>query len=567
MQRILATGKQSFEKLRTYNCFYVDKTKFIREWWNTQDDVTLITRPRRFGKTLMLDTVKTFFSQEFADRSDLFEGLEISKDEKFRNIKGAIPVIFLSFAEIKENTFNNTVSLIKEVLTSVYRHFKRQFDIASFSDWEKELFDSIHNGMSDVTVKRSIHYLSEFLTYRYKRNPIILLDEYDAPLQNAWVYGFWKELVDFLRGFFNSTFKTNPFLERGLITGVTRLAKESIFSDMNNLKVVTTTTNCYTDCFGFTEEEVFLAMNEYGLQEKEDVKKWYDGFIFGKQKNIYNPWSILEYLSEKKFSTYWADTSSNELVSQLVAQSDEEVKDHMFTLLKGEPIITKIDEQIVFSQLYDRQDAIWSFLMASGYLKPLSNDNDTGEYKVAVTNYEVLQILKRLISSWFNNYSVNAEKFRRALLIDDIVYMNKFLRKIAINTFSFFDTSGDEPERFYHAFVLGLTVDLQDQYEILSNRESGFGRYDITMFPKRSRYHGIVIEFKTLERERENNLQDACNNALLQIKTKKYSSSLLSRGVASSNIYVYGFAFKGKDLLICGGAEEKIDWTSLLGEK
>ena len=566
MIRTIATGKQSFEKLRKNNCLYVDKTKFIREWWNSQDDVTLITRPRRFGKTLMLDTVKTFFSPKYKDQSDLFEGLEIYNDDLI-SLQGMVPVIFITFSNIKGVDFDEAISKIKELIVNIYNEFGPFLDKESFSVTEREQFDSVCQSMPNFVAQSAINHLSKYLFRQSGLNPIILLDEYDTPLQEAWLKNYWIELVDFMRGFFNSTFKTNPYLERGLMTGITRVSKESIFSDMNNLKVITTTSNRYADCFGFTEEEVFLIMDEYGLTEKENVKKWYDGFSFGDQKSIYNPWSIIEFLSEHKFASYWADTSSSELVSQLVGQADEEVKDQMFTLLKGEPIVTKIDEQIVYSQLYDRQDAIWSFLMASGYLKPLSYDFDSGEYTIKITNYEVYQIIKKLISSWFNNYNINASKFRKALLMDDVVYMNKFLAKIAKSTFSFFDTSGDEPERFYHAFVLGLTVDLQDQYEILSNRESGFGRYDITMFPKRSGDHGIVIEFKTIESETEKSLQDACHNALKQIKVKEYSDSLISRGVSSSNIYVYGFAFKGKNLLICGGAEERIDWSSIFDIK
>ena len=362
----------------------------------------------------------------------------------------------------------------------------------------------------------------------------------------------------------NATFKDNPYLERGLITGITRVAKESIFSDLNNLEVVSTTTNRYTDCFGFTEQEVFAAMDEYGLTEKSEVKKWYDGFIFGEHKEIYNPWSIIGYLSKKKFAPYWADTSSNAIVGELVASSDEEVKDQTFDLLKGETIQTKLDEQIVFSQIYDQKEAIWSFLMASGYVKPLCFDSSSEEYTISLTNYEVYRIFEKLISQWFNKSNAQGSKFRQALLTDNLFYMNKFLSTIAKNTFSFFDTSGDEPERFYHAFVLGLVVDLQGRYEISSNRESGFGRYDVTMFPQKNGDPGIVIEFKTLESHTEKDLNEACINALKQIKTKEYTNSLLSRGIAPSNIYVYGFAFKGKDVLICGGAEEKIDWTSLL---
>ena len=358
MARTVATGYENFAEIRQKHYFYVDKTRFIKDWWNGGDFVTLITRPRRFGKTLMLDTVRTFFSHEFAGRSELFEGLEIWKEETFRSLQGTVPVIFLSFADIKERHYEETITAIKELLTSTYRHFARQS--ATFSDWEKKIFSSVHEEMSDVTAKRSVRNLAECLAYQYKNKPIILLDEYDTPLQEAWIHGYWDELVCFMRGFFNSTFKTNPYLERGLISGITRISKESIFSDLNNLNVVTTTSTVYSDCFGFTEGEVFSAMDEYGLTEKEKVKEWYDGFIFGSQKNIYNPWSIIKFLSVRKFDSYWANTSSNTLISKIIGQSDEEIKEKFSILLNGEAITVQFDEEIVFSQLYDEKGAIWN---------------------------------------------------------------------------------------------------------------------------------------------------------------------------------------------------------------
>ncbi|MBQ7617574.1 MAG: AAA family ATPase, partial [Desulfovibrio sp.] len=297
MSRIIATGKQSFVDLRQNNCFYIDKTKFISEWWNSFDDVTLITRPRRFGKTLMLDTVKTFFSLEFTGRSELFQGLHITKFDKFHQLQGKLPVIFLSFADIKENNYLNTIKQIKNCINHIYDDFSFILEPNKFTEREKRQFDAIHEAMDDTTAKTSLRYLCKLLVRQGFAKPIILLDEYDSPLAEAWSYKYWDQLVDFLRGFFNSTFKTNIYLERALITGITRIAKESIFSDLNNLEVVTTTSPFYTDCFGFTEEEVFSAMDEYGLTEKTKVKEWYDGFIFGGTKGIYNPWSVTNYFA------------------------------------------------------------------------------------------------------------------------------------------------------------------------------------------------------------------------------------------------------------------------------
>ncbi|MBQ7586241.1 MAG: AAA family ATPase, partial [Desulfovibrionaceae bacterium] len=319
MSRLIATGKQSFFNLRVNNCFYVDKTKFIREWWKGLDDVTLLTRPRRFGKTLMLDTVKTFFSLEFAGRSDLFEGLEIWKDEEFRNLQGKIPVIFLSFADIKSKSYDTAIKLINSRINRIYKNFRNFLNLDLLLETEKIQFASVNNTMDLATAQDSLLCLSEYLVSQGYSKPIILLDEYDTPLQEAWMNHYWDDLVAFIRGFFNTTFKTNPYLDRALISGITRVAKESIFSDLNNLKVVSVTSELYMDCFGFTAQEVFSAMDEYELTNKEEVKSWYDGFIFGNQKEIYNPWSIINFLSTKILDTYWADSSSNSLVSDLLA--------------------------------------------------------------------------------------------------------------------------------------------------------------------------------------------------------------------------------------------------------
>ena len=574
-RQIPAAGKQNFSVIIQNNYFYVDKTKFIKNWWIGGDDVTLITRPRRFGKTLMLDTVKTFFSPEFADRSDLFEGLEIWKDEQFRNLQGTIPVIFLSFADINEKAYPETIKRIKECLNDIYNNFSDILDQNLFSERDKRQFDSVQESMSDTTAKTALRYLAKYLVRQGFPKPIILLDEYDTPLQDAWSYKYWDELVIFFRGFFNSTFKTNPYLERGLISVITRIAKESIFSDLNNLKVVTITSDLYSDCFGFTEQEVFKDMDTYGLTNKEEVKQWYDGFIFGKQKEIYNPWSIINFLSDKELDTYWANTSSNSLVSDLLMYSDSTVKKQTESLLNDKSIVTKLDEQIVFKELYKKKGAIWSLLMAAGYVKPITVNRLSKQYELAITNLEAKIILEDKISGWFNelsnDYDYDNNNFLKVLLENDLYLMNKIMNKIIIRTFSYFDTKNttrdgiNEAKNFYHCFVLGLLVNLKDRYSITSNHESGYGRYDICLYPKNSGDHGIVIEFKAINTDNEKNLKKTCDNALKQIKDKGYITDLLAHNVPKNNIYVYGFAFQGKKVLICGGAEEEIDWMTILG--
>ena len=374
MQINIRSSYDSFRELRENNAYYVDKTEMIEEYLVRRfDKVVMFTRPRRFGKSLMLDTVRTFFSSEFAGGAAFFQGLEVWKDETLQSLQGTLPVISLSFSNIKGENFAGTVRTLKFLMQKCYARFRSLLTIDGLMlASERNDFLAVNRDMPDSDAKTAILSLSELIFRSEGKRPIILLDEYDTPLQEAWVKGYWEELADFMRGFFNATFKTNPYLERGLLTGITQVSKESIFSDLNNLKVVTTTSEIYADCFGFTEKEVFEAMDEYGCTEKEKVKQWYDGFIFGSEREIYNPWSIINYLYDKKFSSYWADSSLNSLVSELIIHSDYTLKEEMGHLLQGESIITKLDEQIVFSRLYTKVGAIWSLLMASGYVKPIS---------------------------------------------------------------------------------------------------------------------------------------------------------------------------------------------------
>nr|WP_304972802.1 AAA family ATPase [uncultured Schaedlerella sp.] len=562
MARTVGIGIQDFGKIIENDYFYVDKTAFIKEWWESGDEVTLITRPRRFGKTLTMSMVERFFSLKYAGRGDLFEGLAIWREEEYRALQGTYPVISLSFANVKERDYDTARRKICHILADLYTDYAFLLESDILGEGDKEFFRRVTMDMGDVEATLAIHNLCRYLSLYYNKKVIVLLDEYDTPMQEAYVGGYWKEFVAFTRSMFNAAFKTNPHLERAIMTGITRVSKESIFSDLNNLEVVTMTVSKYGTAFGFTEDEVFAAMDEYGLEEKERIKSWYDGFIFGEWKDIYNPWSILNYLDKKRVGMYWANTSSNSLVGKLIRESGRGVKESFESLLAGGHLFVPIDEQIVYDQLDHNENAIWSFLVAGGYLKVVSYEEYETDpiikeprYELALTNYEVKLMFRNMVSGWFAGNLSDYNDFVKALLCGDVDAMNEYMNRVASETFSFFDTgkrvSGKaEPERFYHGFVLGLIVELEDRYVITSNRESGFGRYDVMLEPRKAGLDAFIIEFKVYNPKKDASLEDAVKAALVQIEEKKYEEALVGKGIPEERIRKYGFAFEGKTVLI-----------------
>ena len=567
MKKVISIGIQGFSDLREQDCFFVDKTNFIKEWWENRDVVTLITRPRRFGKTLNMSMLDCFFSNKYANRADLFEGLSIWQNETYRKLQGTYPVIFLSFAAVKAGNLEDAKTQIKQEIAGLYEENRYLLEKNILSDNEQKIYNNTTEEMDDTTAQKALRSMSVWMERYYGKKVIILLDEYDTPMQEAYVQGYWDEFTSFVRSLFNASFKTNPYLERAVMTGITRVSKESIFSDLNNLRVVTTTSNLYADCFGFTEEEVFAALDEYGMEDKKDeVKQWYDGFTFGEHRDIYNPWSITNYLDERRLYPYWASTSSNSLVSRLIRTSSADVKEKMEDLLNRQEIVVNFDEQIVYNQLDHNVNAIWSLLLASGYLKVKQVDyrGITREpwYTLDITNVETLSMFTTMFRDWFQNQDTNYGYFIKALIEGDLEAMNYYMNKVALATFSYFDVGSEngsdpEPERFYHGFVLGLIAERSGIYMIRSNRESGFGRYDIMMIPQeRERYPAIIIEFKVCSRMKKETLEEAVQSALKQITEKNYDAELFAQGIPAERIRHYGFAFEGKKVLI--GQDEKV---------
>ena len=563
MARTIKIGAQGFEGIRACGSFYVDKTRFVRDWWLAQDDVTLVCRPRRFGKTLNLDTVRCFLSTDFAGRGEeLFGGLEVWEDAAMRTLQGTVPVVVLSFARVKQGDFEAMRARVNELMVSLVEAHAYLYAWDGLSVRDREGLDSVTRDMDAVTCANVPNMLCGLLHRFYGVAPVVLLDEYDAPMECAWTGGFWDEASGFMRDLMNSTFKTNPALGRGLITGVTRVSRESIFSDLNNLVVVTSSTPLYQTCFGFTQAEVDAALEEYGLSAKRDVvRDWYDGFVFDGHEHIFNPWSVTQYLQFGEFRAYWANTSGNGLVSEVVRRGDEELKADFEELMRGGEIRKVIDEQVVFSELSTTPDAVWALLLATGYVTspgPVPEFVATEPRRLRLTNLEVRLCFDRMVRGWFSPVRVRYDQFSRALLEGDARVATRCLAEVTHACVSSFDagvhpSGSSEPERFYHGLVLGLLASLRGRYSVESNRESGFGRYDVALVPNDGAGGSdpaVLMEFKVFDDWDERTLDDTVARARRQIEDKAYAAGLVERGIAPERIRTYGIAFRGKEVLV-----------------
>lgn len=555
-----ALGITKFEDIVNENVFYVDKTYFIREWLAGSDRVTLVTRPRRFGKTLTLNMVETFFSKAYEGRSDLFERFDVWKDEKLRTMQGQYPVINLSFADVKQDSYESMTAKMKRIISTLYKRHRYLLDSDKLSKDDKAVFTAyLERKATDEECMESLLRLSEYMHIHFEKPVIILMDEYDTPMLEAYTAGYWDKAIVYIRRMFHATYKDNPNLFRGLMTGITRITQESVFSDLNNVAVVTTTTELFETSFGFTEDEVHDALREYGLYEKKDeVRRWYDGFRFGRRSDIYNPWSIINFLKFGKFEPYWMNTSGNGLVGKLLREGSVDVKNDFENLLNGGTICSEIDEAITYAELSGASKSIWSWLVTTGYIKIVSEQ--TPCYELALTNYEVRLAFEKLVKKWFDGSYDNYKGLMRKLLEGDLESLQYYMEKVTRQTFSFFDvgnesTETERTEQFYHGFTLGLIADLNNTHVVTSNRESGFGRYDVCIEPNDVSKDGIIIEFKIFDPKKEKTLEETARRALKQIEDRKYETALKAKGIKT--VRRYGFAFKGKEVLIMEADEEK----------
>lgn len=559
-------GYQDFEDFTCGQQFYVDKTHFITEWLREGTKITLITRPRRFGKTTLLSMVRMFFDPRYAEHPEYFSKLRVWQDERSRSMFGSIPVISTSFGGCKGIDYKQSIRGMMGQLDTMYIHHEYLLDSPKLTAKDKKAFEDIRWGLfhNDAGyIENSIKKLCELLYKHFGIKPIVLIDEYDTPLIEAYTDGYWDEMITTCRQLFHNTLKENDYLGRSIITGVTKVSKNSLFSDLNNLLVATVTDDIYTDCCGFTEQEVMDALKCQNIDDMKKVKEMYDGFIIGHQKDIYNPWSIVNYMHDRQLRSYWILTSSNKLIGDIICRHPYDKKYEIEQLMTGKPIHKMINENITFQYLDGDENSLWSLLLAVGYIKAenVVKDNEWTECDVSVTNKEVMSMFRTQIIAMFSNGNIAYENFTRALTRHRTEDMIGVMEDIAEYSMSYFDTAKNTgkhaPENFYHGLVLGLIVFMRKEYRIVSNRESGDGRYDIAIYPFDKTKDAYILEFKVLNEHREKTVQETAENALKQIQTRNYEADLLAYGIPADHIYKLGFGFLGKKVWVVSDPPEK----------
>ena len=546
----IGIGISDFKMLRLRNNYFIDKSMYIKDIIDNQSGVVLITRPRRFGKTLNMSMLRYYFDIKEKNNKELFNGLKIMEQEEYYTSKlGYYPVIYLTLKDVNDVNHDKMILDLKTAMINMYKEHMYLLDSNKIYDFEKQkIQDILYAREDEVLLKNAVKDLSEYLNRYYERPVILLIDEYDVPIQAAYVEGYYEDAIKFLKTFYGTTFKDNPYLEKAILTGVSRIAKESLFSGMNNFDVYTIMDNEFADDFGITEDEMKKIIKDFNIQDEEkEIKKWYDGYKIGNVEGIYNPWSILNYLTDKELKPYWVNTSSNDLIKMILEKSTT-LKEQMERLLKDEAIEATIDLETIIVGIENKEENIWGLMLQTGYLKVEETVSlEERRYKVKLPNNEIKDLIRGIIREWFSN-KVLGNDLRS--ILQDLVSLNlkefeKKFRVLVEEMFSYMDVGKNTAENFYHAFVLGMLVGLKDTYYVNSNRESGFGRYDIMLEPKDKNGNSFIMEFKVMENMEEKTIEDTVENAKKQIEEKRYEENLKERGFTNITKMVY--AFNGKE--------------------
>ncbi|VYU06031.1 AAA family ATPase [Clostridium butyricum] len=559
MKKTIQVGTSNFKEMIEENHYFVDKSLLIKEFVQNGAKVILTPRPRRFGKTLNMSMLKYFFDIENKEENkDLFKGLKIENEKEIMKMQGEYPVIFLSFKNEKYTTFEEFKYGIKSLMMDIYRDNVYLLESDNLIDQDKDKFEAILTGKADmVEYYKALSTLMHYMNIHYNKKVMLFIDEYDVPVQESYLKNYYEEAINVIRIILTAALKDNVYLEKSLVTGILRVAKESILSGLNNLEVNTILGLNFNNKFGFEEEEVKDLLQYYDLEAKMDeVKTWYNGYMFG-GKVIYNPWSVLNYIKnyEQGFMPYWINSSGNELIKRLLSRGTKETKECLEELIKGNTITKIVDDHIVMKEVDEDEENIWNFLTMSGYLKSVKQELIRGKIKcnLKIPNEEVKIFYENLIVKWFKESltSQNYNIMLKALITKDVEVFGGFFERFVLNNVSYFDVSGTEPEKVYHAFVLGMIVSLNNEYEVKSNKESGYGRYDVMLIPRDSSKLGIIIEFKKIDDFMKKSIETGIQEALKQIEENKYEAELIDRGV--DDILKLAIVFKGKKVKIVEG--------------
>ena len=549
----IGIGEIDFKTLRLNNNYFIDKSLYIKDIIDNGSKVILVTRPRRFGKTLNMSMLRYYFDVREENSKEIFEGLKImNEDEYYTSKMGYYPVVYVSLKDVESYSYEKMITDLQKAISNIYIEHRYLLESNKIYEEEKENIRKIlFQKGNETTLQNALKDLSIYLNRYYGKPVILLLDEYDVPLQAAYVKGYYGKAVEFLKSFYNTSFKDNICLEKAILTGVSRIAKESIFSGMNNFDVFTIMDNEFADDFGITSKEMEKVIADFNIEEdREEIKKWYDGYKIGNVEGIYNPWSILNYLNKRELRPYWVNTSSNDLIKMTFKKSNA-VKEKMISLLNSEPVEVKINLETIIVGIENREENIWGLMLQTGYLKVLETVNlEERLYKVALPNNEIKDLFRGMVREWFIN-KVEGENLRS--ILNDLVNLKledfeRKLKKLVIEMFSYFDVGENTAESFYHAFILGMLVGLKDSYYVKSNRESGYGRYDIMLEPKEKDKSSFIMEFKVVESMEEKEVKAKIKEAKEQIKDKRYEQELKERGF--TNVTKMVFVCNGKEIEI-----------------